>query len=102
MHRLACLRDDAIFIVYVYQRWKYRTDYSRVNEFGQCENPTEEMMIEESQKEACKEDERKDNNPEREAENEKVVTEKGVTDYSSGHCATTVRKRRGAREKGLS
>lgn len=98
MHRLACLRDDAIFIVYVYQRWKYRTDYSRVNEFGQCENPTEEMMIEESksQKEGCEEDERKAEN------NEKVLTEMGVTDDSSGHCATTVRKRRGAREKGLS
>lgn len=43
MHRLACLRDDVIFFIYLYQRFKYRTDYSRVNEFGQCTAPTDEM-----------------------------------------------------------
>merc|ERR1711957_846168 len=37
MHRLACLRDDVIFFVFCYQRYKYRTDFTRVNEFGQCE-----------------------------------------------------------------
>jgi hypothetical protein len=46
MHRLACLRDDVIFIIFCYQRYKYRTDYTRVNEFGQCLQPTEEMMEE--------------------------------------------------------
>ncbi|KAF9581550.1 hypothetical protein BGW38_001392 [Lunasporangiospora selenospora] len=35
MHRLACLRDDIVFFVYLYQRWIYRTDHSRANEFGQ-------------------------------------------------------------------
>ncbi|RHY28836.1 hypothetical protein DYB32_005669 [Aphanomyces invadans] len=35
MHRLACFRDDIIFFVYLYQRWIYRVDKSRVNEFGQ-------------------------------------------------------------------
>ena len=35
MHRLACLRDDFIFFIYLYQRFAYRVDYSRVNEFGQ-------------------------------------------------------------------
>ena len=44
MHRLACLRDDVIFFIFLYQRYKYRTDYTRVNEFGQCEEPTEEML----------------------------------------------------------
>lgn len=34
LHRLACFRDDLIFFVYLYQRWAYRTDYSRANEFG--------------------------------------------------------------------
>ncbi|EGD75651.1 hypothetical protein PTSG_07768 [Salpingoeca rosetta] len=33
-HRLACLRDDVVFIVYLYQRWLYPVDKSRVNEFG--------------------------------------------------------------------
>ncbi|KAG6292612.1 hypothetical protein E4U46_008444 [Claviceps purpurea] len=35
LHRLATLRDDVIFFVYLYQRWAYRTDFTRVNEFGQ-------------------------------------------------------------------
>ncbi|KAI4157367.1 MAG: hypothetical protein LQ342_008325 [Letrouitia transgressa] len=35
LHRLATLRDDVIFFVYIYQSWAYKVDYSRVNEFGQ-------------------------------------------------------------------
>jgi hypothetical protein len=35
LHRLATLRDDVIFFVYLYQRWAYKVDYTRVNEFGQ-------------------------------------------------------------------
>lgn len=35
LHRLATLRDDVIFLIYIYQTWIYRVDYSRVNEFGQ-------------------------------------------------------------------
>merc|ERR1712194_238940 len=46
MHRLAFLRDDLIFFVYLFQRYKYRTDYTRVNEFGQYAQPTEDMLAE--------------------------------------------------------
>jgi hypothetical protein len=35
LHRLATLRDDVIFFIYIYQRWVYKIDYTRVNEFGQ-------------------------------------------------------------------
>lgn len=35
LHRLATLRDDVIFFVYLYQCWVYKVDYTRVNEFGQ-------------------------------------------------------------------
>ncbi|KAK9728595.1 hypothetical protein K7432_000944 [Basidiobolus ranarum] len=35
LHRLACLRDDAVFFVYLYQRWIYPVDEKRANEFGQ-------------------------------------------------------------------
>ena len=35
MHRLSCLRDDVIFLIFLYQRWIYRIDMTRVNEFGQ-------------------------------------------------------------------
>ena len=35
LHRLATLRDDVIFFVWLYQKYAYKVDYSRVNEFGQ-------------------------------------------------------------------
>uniref|UniRef100_A0A4W3JYN7 Lipid scramblase CLPTM1L n=1 Tax=Callorhinchus milii TaxID=7868 RepID=A0A4W3JYN7_CALMI len=34
-HRLACFRDDVVFLVYLYQRWLYPVDKSRINEFGE-------------------------------------------------------------------
>ncbi len=44
LHRLATLRDDVIFFVYLYQKWKYKVDYSRVNEFGQGGDDEEEEV----------------------------------------------------------
>jgi hypothetical protein len=38
LHRLAVFRDDIVFVVYLYQRWIYRVDKTRVNEFGYCED----------------------------------------------------------------
>ncbi|KAF8345576.1 cleft lip and palate associated transmembrane protein [Amanita rubescens] len=35
LHRLACFRDDAVFLIFLYQRWIYRVDPKRVNEYGQ-------------------------------------------------------------------
>ena len=35
MHRLSCLRDDFIFLIYLYQRWSYGVDAKRANEYGQ-------------------------------------------------------------------
>jgi len=34
LHRIGCFRDDIIFFIYLYQRYKYRTDYTRANEYG--------------------------------------------------------------------
>ncbi|KAL5267468.1 hypothetical protein ACHWQZ_G004485 [Mnemiopsis leidyi] len=34
LYRLGCFRDDIIFFIYLYQRWVYREDPNRVNEFG--------------------------------------------------------------------
>eukprot|EP00892_Ulva_mutabilis_P004689 jgi/Ulvmu1/2592/UM014_0043.1 len=34
LHRLAVFRDDVIFLIMLYQRWIYRVDKNRVNEFG--------------------------------------------------------------------
>jgi len=35
MHRLSCLRDDFVFLIYLYQRWAYGVDAKRANEYGQ-------------------------------------------------------------------
>jgi len=41
MYRLGVFRDDIIFLVYIYQRWIYRVDPKRVNEYGvSMEDPT--------------------------------------------------------------
>ena len=50
LHRLATLRDDVIFFIYLYQSWKYKIDYTRVNEFGQGgeEDNTERTKAEKS------------------------------------------------------
>lgn len=42
LHRLATLRDDVIFFIWLYQSWKYKVDYKRVNEFGQGGDSDEE------------------------------------------------------------
>lgn len=34
MYRLGCFRDDIVFLIFLYQRWIYRVDPKRVNEFG--------------------------------------------------------------------
>ena len=30
----AVFRDDVVFLIFIYQRWIYRVDKKRVNEFG--------------------------------------------------------------------
>ncbi|XKL66053.1 hypothetical protein PGB90_009473 [Kerria lacca] len=34
MYRIGCLRDDVVFFIFLYQRWIYKTDPTRINEFG--------------------------------------------------------------------
>lgn len=58
LHRLATLRDDVIFFVWLYQGYKYRVDYKRVNEFGQGgETDDEAEESQEEKKERKKQDE---------------------------------------------
>ncbi|CAN8096055.1 unnamed protein product [Discula destructiva] len=51
LHRLATFRDDIIFFVYIYQRWAYKVDYTRVNEFGQGGDDEEEEADKKDKKE---------------------------------------------------
>lgn len=46
LHRLACFRDDVVFVVLLFQRWKYRVDYTRVNEYGQLGEDDKEAIEE--------------------------------------------------------
>jgi hypothetical protein len=40
MHRLACFRDDIVFLIFLYQWWIYPVDKSRPNEFGTTTSAT--------------------------------------------------------------
>ncbi|GMT12717.1 hypothetical protein PFISCL1PPCAC_4014 [Pristionchus fissidentatus] len=53
-HRVACFRDDIVFLVYLYQRWLYPVDKSRVNEYG------EDFVEEEKPLEKTSEEKKKD------------------------------------------
>ena len=45
MHRLACFRADIIFFIYLYQKWAYRVDHTRTNEFGQGGDDGDEAVL---------------------------------------------------------
>ncbi|XP_038214517.1 cleft lip and palate transmembrane protein 1 homolog [Zerene cesonia] len=53
MYRLGCFRDDIVFFIFLYQRWIYKVDHKRVNEFGfsgemeqqQNQTPNENLAI---------------------------------------------------------
>lgn len=49
-HRVACLRDDVVFFVYLYQRYLYPVDKKRANEYGfSYEDEEDENMNENSE-----------------------------------------------------
>lgn len=54
LHRLATFRDDIIFFIYIYQRYAYRIDYTRVNEFGQGGDDEDEDKDKSKDKAAAK------------------------------------------------
>ncbi|EEH33558.1 cleft lip and palate transmembrane protein [Paracoccidioides lutzii Pb01] len=49
LHRLATLRDDVIFFIWLYQSYKYKVDPKRVNEFGQGGEEDEVEEVETTQ-----------------------------------------------------
>jgi hypothetical protein len=44
MYRLGCFRDDIVFFIFLYQRWIYKVDSKRVNEFGFSAEMLEEQQ----------------------------------------------------------
>jgi len=60
LHRLSCFRDDLIFFIFLYQKWAYRVDFKRVNEFGAVFISEEEQRrIEEEDRKKILEQEQK-------------------------------------------
>lgn len=55
LHRLACFRDDVIFIVFMYQCYIYPVDKSRVNEFGQTFDEDGNEIVGKAEEDAAKE-----------------------------------------------
>merc|ERR1719290_962449 len=49
MYRIGCFRDDVIFFIYLYQRYIYRVDPTRVNEFGVSAEMLEKREVEGTQ-----------------------------------------------------
>ncbi|XP_034254010.1 cleft lip and palate transmembrane protein 1 homolog [Thrips palmi] len=52
MYRLGCFRDDIVFLIFLYQRYIYKTDPTRVNEFGFSAEMEEEAKSSSGQKPA--------------------------------------------------
>uniref|UniRef100_A0A7S0YSI7 Cleft lip and palate associated transmembrane protein n=1 Tax=Polytomella parva TaxID=51329 RepID=A0A7S0YSI7_9CHLO len=50
LHRISVFRDDVIFLIYIYQRWIYRVDKSRTNEFGWSEAEADKERLEQEKK----------------------------------------------------
>lgn len=44
MYRIGCFRDDIVFFIFLYQRWIYKVDSKRVNEFGFSAEMLEEQQ----------------------------------------------------------
>jgi hypothetical protein len=60
LHRLACFRDDIVFVLFLYQRYIYGVDPSRVNEFGQVLDPKQREKLEKEKKELEKDGAKKE------------------------------------------
>lgn len=43
MYRIGCFRDDIVFLIYLYQRYIYPVDKTRVNEFGYTAESAEKI-----------------------------------------------------------
>ncbi|KAJ3123713.1 hypothetical protein HK098_001691 [Nowakowskiella sp. JEL0407] len=73
LHRLACLRDDVIFFVYLYQRWIYPEDKRRRNEFGQVgeEGGDDDDDDDEDEVEETKSEDKKEASPSKKKESKK-------------------------------
>lgn len=71
MYRLGCFRDDIVFFVFLYQRWIYKVDASRVNEFGFSGEMIEEAEKQKGEKDSGKQPAIEDSDANKSNENKK-------------------------------
>ncbi|PPJ51686.1 hypothetical protein CBER1_08740 [Cercospora berteroae] len=95
LHRLATLRDDFIFFVYLYQTWKYKIDYSRVNEFGQGGDEEEEESKKAAKPLTSTEGSKTDSSGKLKAELDAKVDDAAAAAVTSGKDKGSARKRKG-------
>ncbi|KAL0481668.1 hypothetical protein AKO1_012561 [Acrasis kona] len=84
MHRIGCFRDDIIFFIYLYQRWKYPVDPKRMNEYGQGGEEDDEALLEKIGQLECKAETKPSEGVKEEVVNEKDVA-KGEDDNDLRH-----------------
>lgn len=81
MHRISCFRDDAVFIVYLYQRWAYRVDNTRGMWATEAKDNKKKVKADEDEKstkaiEEAKAEQEDDNTTEQTEAVEEVKVEK--------------------------
>uniref|UniRef100_A0A1I7UG14 Cleft lip and palate transmembrane protein 1 homolog n=1 Tax=Caenorhabditis tropicalis TaxID=1561998 RepID=A0A1I7UG14_9PELO len=63
LYRIGCFRDDIIFLIYLYQRYAYRVDPTRLNEFGTSLDKETGTTADGSQQESIEEKKKNDDLP---------------------------------------
>lgn len=53
-HRVACFRDDIVFLIYLYQRWLYPVDKSRIDAGSSMDDVAEYEAVEQPSKASAK------------------------------------------------
>eukprot|EP01070_Trichotokara_eunicae_P011786 Trichotokara_eunicae@DN78_c0_g1_i1.p1 len=99
MHRIACFRDDIIFICYIYQRWIYATDKTRPSEWMDpalvAKEVEKKKALEEKQKEDELNENKKDKIDLKEKKKDKKIEEKieEITEEEAAEIQEAARRR---------
>merc|ERR1712110_1375329 len=92
MYRLGCFRDDIVFFIFLYQRYIYKEDKSRVNEFGFSGDMLEEKdatPLENGDAKALENKKEEDNEEERES----LAVSESQTEASAGAWKNTQKQK---------
>lgn len=103
LHRLATLRDDVIFFVWLYQSYKYKVDYKRVNEFGQGGDSDDEAekkeITEEKELEVEDSEDDEDTEEDDEVENAKLLEGQDTKQLKPSAASTSAQAGAGGAQK---